>query len=64
MLHLLAVPEDGKARAVASGGVQNLAKLLSSSHGGVVKASSAALMAITVSAQSKTLSAECASDPE
>jgi len=64
VLHLLAVPEDGKARAVASGGVQNLAKLLSSSHGGVVKASSAALMAITVSAQSKTLAAECASDPE
>ena len=64
VLHLLTVPEDGKARAVASGGVQNLAKLLSSSHGGVVKASSAALMAITVSAQSKNLAAECASDPE
>ena len=29
-----------------------------------MKASSAALMAITVSAQSKTLAAECASDPE
>ena len=64
VLHLLAVPEGGKARAVASGGVQHLSKLLSSSHGGVVKASSAALMAITVSAQSKTLAAECASDPE
>ena len=64
VLHLLAVPEDGKARAVACGGVQNLSKLLSSGHAGVVKAASAALMAITVSAQSKTVAAECASDPE
>lgn len=64
VLHLLAVPEGGKARAVACGGVQNLAKLLSSGHAGVVKAASAALMAITVSAQSKTVAAECASDPE